>query len=89
MFERTTTRTVVFARTFRVDGVEHELPAGAYEVATDEEMIPGLSFIAYRRVRTTITPAAGHASAVRQVVTVEPEALDAALALDQSPETNR
>jgi hypothetical protein len=36
------------------------LPAGAYEVVTDEEAIEGLTFAAYRRVATMITvPAEG------------------------------
>ncbi|MHA0111058.1 hypothetical protein ACXYUI_28570, partial [Klebsiella pneumoniae] len=31
-----------------------ELPAGAYEVVTDEEMIEGLSFASWRRIATMI-----------------------------------
>ena len=35
-------------------GVGRELPAGSYRVATDEELIEGLSFPVYRRVATMI-----------------------------------
>jgi len=31
------------------------LPAGAYEIVTDEELIEGLSFASYRRIATMIT----------------------------------
>jgi hypothetical protein len=42
-----------------------------------------LSFLAYRRVSTTITlPAAGAASLRKQVVTIDPDELRAALAKD-------
>lgn len=84
MLERTITRTVAFERPFRLGTVDALLPAGSYIVETDEEMIPGLSFVAYRRVRTTInlpSTAFGSASA-RQVVTIDPEDLARALEVD-------
>jgi len=45
---------VTFRYPFRIKGIERQLPAGAYEVVTDEEMIEGLSFPCFRRVATLI-----------------------------------
>jgi hypothetical protein len=45
---------VTFRHPFRIKGIERQLPAGAYEVVTDEELIEGLSFASFRRVATLI-----------------------------------
>jgi hypothetical protein len=49
---RSRRETVVFQHPFRIPSIARLLPAGAYEVVTDEEMIEGLSFPVYRRVAT-------------------------------------
>ena len=60
---RSRRETVTFQHPFRIRGVDRLLPAGAYEVITDEEMIEGLSFAAFRRVATMImVPAAPRSS---------------------------
>ena len=51
---RSRRETVTFRYPFRIKGGERQLPAGAYEVVTDEEMIEGLSFPCFRRVATLI-----------------------------------
>ncbi|SEM83885.1 hypothetical protein [Bradyrhizobium sp. OK095] len=52
--------TVTFKHPFHLRGITRELPAGAYDVVTDEETIDGLSFEVWRRVATLITvPAEG------------------------------
>ena len=51
---RSLRETVTFKHPFRIRGVDRLLPAGAYEVITDEEMIEGLSFAAFRRIATMI-----------------------------------
>jgi hypothetical protein len=51
---RSRRETVTFKHPFRIRGVDRVLPAGSYEVITDEEMIEGLSFAAFRRVATMI-----------------------------------
>ena len=57
---RSRRETVTFKHPFHIRGIERELPAGPYEVVTDEETIEGLSFSAYRRIATMITiPAEG------------------------------
>jgi hypothetical protein len=56
---RSRRETITFRHPFRIRGVDGLLPPGAYEVITDEEMIEGLSFPAYRRVATMIMVPAG------------------------------
>lgn len=57
---RSRRESVTFKHPFHIRGIERELPAGAYEVVTDEETIEGLSFAAWRRVATLImVPAEG------------------------------
>jgi hypothetical protein len=81
--ERVTRKTVSFRHPFVLAGVEGERPAGTYVVETTEEPIGGLSFIAYRRVSTTIILASRQfGPASRQVVTIDPQDLEAAQARD-------
>jgi hypothetical protein len=60
---------VTFKHAFRIKGIERQLPAGAYEVVTDEELIEGLSFPCFRRVATMImVPAASpHRQSVEMI----------------------
>jgi hypothetical protein len=51
--------TITFEHPFTIKGIDRLLPPGTYGVITDEEMIEGLSFAAFRRVATAImVPAA-------------------------------
>ena len=85
---RTTTRTVHFARPFVLPGVEGEQPPGNYEVEIDEEALPGLSFPVYRRVEVRITiPFETMGASGYQTVPTSMEALEAALARDTAAET--
>lgn len=52
---RSRRETVTFKHPFYIRGIARELPAGHYEVVTEEEMIDGLSFAVWRRVATLIT----------------------------------
>jgi hypothetical protein len=54
MNTRSRRETITFQHPFRIKGIDRVLPPGAYEVITDEEMIEGLSFAAFRRVATLI-----------------------------------
>lgn len=58
---RSRRETVTFHHPAHIRGIDRDLPAGAYEVVTDEEMIEGLSFAAWRRVATMITVPTGAA----------------------------
>ena len=51
---RSRREAVTFKHPFRIRGVDRLLPAGTYQVITDEESIEGLSFAAFRRVATMI-----------------------------------
>jgi hypothetical protein len=76
---RTTHETVTFERPFSLSSVDEVQPAGTYTVVIDEELIEGVSFLAYRRVATTIYLRLryGGAGSV-QAVRVDPRELDAA-----------
>jgi hypothetical protein len=84
MSTRTSRKTVTFGHPFSLVGVERSLPAGSYDVVTDEELIEGLSFPAYRRLATMmLVPArSGRASSV-EMLTVDPLDLAAAQERDQ------
>jgi|SRR4029079_19804577 hypothetical protein len=77
MTMRTTTKTVTFHRPFQVKGVDHPSPPADYRVVTDEELIEGVSFAAYRRISTVIFVPAPTGSAV-EMVTIDPLDLQAA-----------
>jgi hypothetical protein len=63
---------VQFNNAFSLEGVGRMLPAGGYEVVTDEELIEGLSFPVYRRVATMmLVPAQSHQGTV-EMLTVDP-----------------
>lgn len=76
---RTSRKTVTFAQPFSLRGIGAEQPAGTYVVETDEELLEGLSFPAYRRVATMIFLPARPGDAVSgQLVTIDPLELEAA-----------
>lgn len=76
---------VTFHHPFTLPGLENEQPAGTYMLLTEEEEIPGLSFIAWRRVATQIyLPAMGHKVGREQVVTIDSKALSDARKRDSS-----
>lgn len=83
---RTSEKTVTFRRPFVLGGSDEVLPAGAYKVESDEELLEGISFPAYRRILTLIQlrPEPGHPGRT-QKLTIDPNELDAALKRDQAP----
>ena len=87
MTVRTSTKTVTFRRPFNLEKIDKALLAGAYSLETDDELLEGLSFPAYRRVLTLLhlRPTRSHPGLV-QTLTVDPEELDAALIRDQMTE---
>jgi hypothetical protein len=85
--ERTTRKSVTFLHPFSLAGIDEKLEAGTYIVETLEELIEGLSFIAYRRVSTTIvTAGTGYGPGARQVVAIDPGDLEAAQKEDAATE---
>lgn len=77
MLTRTRRKTVVFARPFLLAGIDRVLPARDCRVATDEELIEGLSFAAYRRISTVIFVPTQRGSGL-EMVSVDPTDLQAA-----------
>jgi hypothetical protein len=73
---------VTFANPSLLKGVDRELPAGDYRVVTDEELIEGLSFPVYRLVSTMIF-VPGQSSSSVEIVTIDPQELEAAHERDQ------
>ena len=75
---RTTRETVTFDHPFSLDAVDGVQPAGTYTVEIDEDLIEGLSFLAYRRVATIYLPLRYGGAGSVQAVRVDPRELDAA-----------
>ena len=85
MTTRTIKRTVVFERPFVLGGFDEVLLAGTYSVETDEELLDGISFPAYRRISTLIRlPTQSGNPAFTRALTIDPTELDAALLRDQA-----
>ena len=77
--------SVTFSRPFSLVDVDGIQPAGTYRVQTVDVAPDSFSVLAYRRVSTTIElPGVGAASSRRQVVTIDPLELDAALTRDRA-----
>ena len=85
MTTRTIKTTVTFRNSFTLGNYEEVLPAGTYDVETDEELLEGLSFHAYRRILTLIhLPAKRMAPGYTRMLIIDPDELDAALKRDRS-----
>jgi hypothetical protein len=88
MLTRTHRETVTFRKPFSLQGVDRMLPAGSYDVTTDEELIEGLSFPVYRRVATMmLVPAPSFQGSV-EMLTIDPLDLMAAKDRDTAAPSN-
>jgi hypothetical protein len=91
MTMRTTQSTMTFVRPFRLGAFGEQLPAGRYPIETDEELLEGMSFPAYRRTATMMQLIADplHPT-VTEVAVVDPQELKEALTADaaQTPVIN-
>jgi hypothetical protein len=77
MTTRTITKSVEFHRPFWLNGIDRLLPAADYRVVTEEAIIDGLSFTAYRRISTVIFVPAEFGCA-EEMMTIDPIDLQAA-----------
>jgi hypothetical protein len=70
---RTIETMVTFRHPFVLTALETAQPAGTYRLVTEEEEIPGLSFVAFRRTAMMLhLPALPETGATHQVVSVDP-----------------
>jgi hypothetical protein len=81
MSTRTTREIVNFHYSFSVMEIGCPLPAGRYEVEVEEEKIEGLSFMAWRSVRTTLWPVEA-TNGISFALDVDAARLKAAIAAD-------
>jgi hypothetical protein len=90
MSVRSTQSLVTFRNSFSLSALEAALPPGTYRVVVDEEEIPELSFVAYRRVATMLhIPSVEVSTLTARVIKIDPEQLAVAIAIDagSQPET--
>ena len=76
---RTTRSTATFASPFRLKGVDEALPAGSYQIDTDEEGVEGNDRTVFHRVATLIYIPTRSGT---RVCTIDPEDLAVAIAAD-------
>lgn len=80
---RTSQRTIRLDTPFQLAGMDSVQPAGLYTLETDEELILGLSFPAYRRTATRLfLPVVPGSTILGEVVSIDPVELEAALGRD-------
>ena len=86
----TTSSTISFSRPFVLTGIADEQPPGRYTVEIVEELLPHVSFPAYRRIATMmrLPPRVDSTERVR-VVDLEPQELAALLAADAKAPDNK
>ena len=82
MFVRKSRSMVTFYHPFAVPGCEDQLPAGDYEVVTEDERLRGADFEAYRRVATYLVVHDASDGDVARSIT--PRELDMALRRDRA-----
>jgi hypothetical protein len=85
MKNRITKKKVSFHSAFSLKSTEGEWPAGEYTIETEEEPLDIASFLAYRRIATTmiVRPKKGHPGAT-QFLDIDPKELEVALARDKA-----
>jgi len=79
MTTRTTAAVATFRHPFQLEKDGDVLPAGSYTVDTEEEQLDTVSFVAWKRVSTTMRVRRDGAI---ETVTIDPNHLLAALARD-------
>lgn len=80
---RTTSETYTFTKPFKLSNIDEIQPSGQYIVDTDEELIEGISRLAYRRVATRLRlPAIAASQATAQHVAIDRADFDRAFLRD-------
>jgi hypothetical protein len=79
MSVRTSHKIVTFIRPFSLSAIDEVQPAGTYTVETHEELLPGVSFPAWRRIATLLfLPSRPGGAFVEQMVDIDPSELETA-----------
>ena len=85
MLTRSSTATVTFANAFTLAGYPDALPPGEYQVLTDEELLRGISFEAYRTTATYLLVTRAGANSGRTELRATTAAdIDAAVGKDRA-----
>lgn len=83
MANRTQIKTISFKWPFQIEGYEGLLPAGDYQVETEEEPLQGVTFTGYRRVLTLLhLHPRNKKEKFGPILKIDPNDLDAALIKD-------
>ncbi|MCW8086096.1 hypothetical protein [Sabulicella glaciei] len=83
MLTRTQTTTMVFRHSFVLKGLDRPLPAGTYDVETEEQLLEDLSFPVYRRISTMLIPRTHAPHEHPNANIVDPSELERAHAADR------
>jgi hypothetical protein len=85
MNTRTTKKTITFLHPCLLDEFDEILPAGRYNVETDEELLEGPSFPVYRKTLSFLhLPTAPGQGGFTRTLTITPKALDEAIERDRA-----
>ncbi|WP_211275948.1 hypothetical protein [Thalassospira mesophila] len=77
---RVSHKQVEFSGPFKLKGYDETFPGGDYDVETEEELIEGVSFLAYRRTATLLhVPSTAGA----RTLPIDPRELDRAILMDR------
>lgn len=81
MKTRTRETTITFKRPFALAGLDEVLPAGDYTLETEEELVEGLSYAAFRRTSIVLRlPAKSGPAYLTRALKIDAEELDATVA---------
>jgi len=85
MVTRKTKHTATFLHSFTLPGLAEELPAGTYDVETDELLVESFSFVAWLRKSAALQrPNMPGRPGGSWTLIVDPDILDAVLKLDRA-----
>ena len=88
MCERKSEKRINFAHSFVIKSHNETFPAGSYVLESYDELINGISFIAYRTLRTFLRISITKNGAVtRRIIEVDKAEIDAALLADTKAKT--
>jgi hypothetical protein len=77
MTTRTRRNLITFPQPFFLRTIDAIVPSGTYKLDTDEEIINGLYFVAYRRTATWLhLPSISTVTGVSQLIFVQPSELE-------------